>query len=279
MYFATAGKYYIGMEVDKYIATGILELYVAGALTAEDNIEVSKNALQYPEIQTEILAIEASILELTKSVTPNYTKRLGFDDVKVRIGERKNTKVVQFPQEKTNWAAYSGWAAAILMGIGLFWFYSQNNELKSEIQVVESQNELMEQQIFEARGSLASQNDLLDNLRDKDITVVPLGGQEVSPDSYAKAYWNKEQDKVYIDAQGLPEPPDGMVYQVWSLKLDPLTPTSMGLLEDFASDDNKVFALNNPNQSEAFGITLEPAGGSEGPNLEQLYTLGAVSTS
>ena len=38
---------------------------------------------------------------------------------------------------------------------------------------------------------------------------------------------------MFIDAQGLPEPSDGMVYQVWSLKLSPLTHTSMSLLEDF----------------------------------------------
>ena len=90
---------------------------------------------------------------------------------------------------------------------------------------------------------------------------------------------NYKEQKVFIDAQGLPEPPDGFVYQVWSLKLSPLTPTNMGLLQDFISDENKIFALDNPNNSEAFGITLEPAGGSESPTLEQLYTLGAVSAS
>ena len=121
--------------------------------------------------------------------------------------------------------------------------------------------------------------ELLNTLRDKNISVIPLGGQDVSPTSYAKAYWNKQEEKVFIDAKGLPEPPDGFVYQVWSLKLSPLTPTSMGLLEDFATDENKVFALNNPNDSEAFGITLEPAGGGESPTLEQLYTLGVVNAS
>ncbi|NNE75689.1 MAG: anti-sigma factor, partial [Pricia sp.] len=198
---------------------------------------------------------------------------------KVRIGERKETTVVQLPKEKTNWNAYSGWAAAILLGVGVIWFYMQNTQLKTDIEVVEKQNAVLEQQIFDARGSLANTNELLNELRDQNIAVIPLGGQEVSPTSYAKAYWNKDQNKVFIDAQGLPEPPDGMVYQVWSLKLNPLTPTSIGLLEDFVTDENKVFALNNPNDSEAFGITLEPEGGSESPNLEQLYTLGAVSSS
>jgi anti-sigma-K factor RskA len=268
------------MEVDKYIASGILELYVAGLLTEEENLEVHQNATEHTEINNEILAIEAAILELTQAVTPDYPKRKGFDDIKTRIGERKETKVVSMPkEEKSNWGAYLGWAAALLFGAGLLWFYVQNDQLQNEVQMVEEQNEVLEQQIFEARGSLTDTEELLDELRDRNVTVVALGGQEVSPDSYAKAYWNKEENKVLIDAQGLPEPPDGMVYQVWSLKMDPLTPTSVGLLDDFEEDENKVFTLNNPNESEAFGITLEPAGGSEAPTMEQLYTLGTVSSS
>ena len=91
-------------------------------------------------------------------------------------------------------------------------------------------------------------------------------------------YWKKDQEVVYIDALGLPEPPEGKVYQVWSLTLDPLTPTSIGLLADFVNDENKVFELQNPNKSQDFGITLEPAGGSETPTMEQLYTLGVVQS-
>ena len=160
----------------------------------------------------------------------------------------------------------------------LIWLYQQNDQLKLDLEVVTTENSVMEQQIADSQNSLEKTEDLLKTIRDKNITVVALGGQTVSPTSYAKAYWNKQEKKVFIDAQGLPDPPDGFVYQVWSLKLDPLTPTSLGLLEDFVEDDNKVFALANPNESEAFGITLEPAGGSDSPNLEQLYTLGVATS-
>ena len=82
---------------------------------------------------------------------------------------------------------------------------------------------------------------------------------------------------VYVDASGLPEPPEGKVYQIWSLKLQPqLTPTSIGLLADFKGDKDKVFAVDKTGDAEAFGITLEPAGGSKSPTMEQLYTLGKV---
>lgn len=263
------------MDVQEYIASGILELYVAGILSDKENLEIANYAKEYPEIQKEIEAIEASILELSKKASPglNYS----FSSIMGRINREVN--VITLNERRSPVMMYVGWAASILLAIGLFWVYQQNQELKSDLEIVEQQNTTLEQQIADTDSSLEKTKELLNTIRDQNISVIPLGGQEVSPSSFAKAYWNKENQKVFIDAKGLPEPPDGFVYQVWSLKLSPLTPTSMGLLEDFSSDENKVFALNNPNESEAFGITLEPAGGSESPTLEQLYTLGVVSAS
>jgi len=264
------------MDVEKYIASGILELYIAGILSDKENLEIANYAKEYPEIQKEIEAIEASILELSRKASPGYN--YSFKSLMNRIN--KEVKVVSINDKLgTPLLSYIGLAASVLLAVGLFWMYQQNQDLKSEIELVEKQNVDLEQQIADTDSSLEQTQDLLNSLRDKNISVTTLGGQDISPTSYAKAYWNKENKKVFIDAKGLPEPPDGFVYQVWSLKLSPLTPTSMGLLEDFATDENKVFALNNPNDSEAFGITLEPAGGSEAPTLEQLYTLGVVSAS
>lgn len=263
------------MDVQKYIASGILELYVAGILSEKENLEIANYAKEYPEILKEIEAIEASILELSKKASPGLM--YSFTSIMDKIN--KDIKVIAIDDKRSPILSYVGWAASVLLAIGLFWMYQQNEALKSDIQVVEQQNTNLEQQIADTDSSLEKTQALLNTIRDKNISVVPLGGQDVSPTSYAKAYWNIEDQKVFIDAKGLPEPPDGFVYQVWSLKLSPLTPTSVGLLEDFATDENKIFALNNPNDSEAFGITLEPAGGSESPNLEQLYTLGVVATS
>ena len=45
---------------------------------------------------------------------------------------------------------------------------------------------------------------------------------------------------------------------------------------DFSEENNKIFAVSNTGDAEAFGITLEPAGGSQSPTMEQLYALGKV---
>ncbi|MBT8279966.1 MAG: anti-sigma factor [Muriicola sp.] len=263
------------MDVKEYIESGILELYVAGQLSGEENLEVDAMAEKHPEVRHEIEAIEAAVLGLSGSLSG--VQAVDFNQIKDKLegGERD---VIHIGNTKTSWFTYTGWAASVLLAVGLLWLYNSNQELRTQVDAASEEKLQLEVQIANANNSLEQTTELLNTIREKGISVVDLAGQQVSPTSYAKVYWNKEEEKVYVDAMGLPEPPPGMVYQVWSLKLDPLTPTSVGLLDEFTSDENRIFALSNANESEAFGITLEPAGGSESPNLEQLYTLGVVSS-
>lgn len=268
------------MDITTYIESGILELYVAGALSETENREVYQLMRQYPEIQKEVENIEAAITKLTAATSPNTTPGL-FATIKTHVLNQSKkpeteAKIVSITEPKYDWLTYTGWAAAILIGAGLFWSLNQNNEMESNLTAVEIENAYLEEQIANAKANLAASENLLDFLRDKDIISVPLGGQGEFANTYAKVYWNKKDNSIYLDAQGLPEAPAGKVYQVWSLKLNPLTPTSLGTIDDFNTDDNKIFAIANAHESEAFGVTLEPKGGSETPTMEQLYTLGVV---
>jgi anti-sigma-K factor RskA len=179
---------------------------------------------------------------------------------------------------KYNWLTYSGWAATLVLGAGLLWMMDQNEQLENTITNTEIEKSYLELQIEEANTNLAATKNLLNVLRDKEIISVPLAGQGNFANTFAKVYWDKKTNRIYLDAQGLPEAPAGKVYQVWSLTLNPLTPTSLGTIDDFNTDDNKIFAITNANESQAFGITLEPEGGSDSPTMEQLYTLGVVAS-
>jgi len=265
------------MNIKEYIESGILELYVAGVLSEKENEEVSTAIKEHLELKEEVEDIETVIIKLTAAVAPKDAQKL-YDKIKANVLNEKETKVVSLPQKRINWAAYTGWAAAVILAGGLFYLSNQNNNLNYQLQSSDAKNAVLEAKIAEASQDLKKAEELVTLIRAQDITTINLGGQNVSPQSYAKVYWKKDQEVVYIDALGLPEPPEGKVYQVWSLTLDPLTPTSIGLLADFVNDENKVFELQNPNKSQAFGITLEPAGGSETPTMEQLYTLGVVQS-
>lgn len=264
------------MDINTYIESGILELYVAGALSENENKEVYDLMQKHPEILQEVLDIEAAIIKLTAATSHNKNTN-SLRIIKETLGlSTKESKVISIVKPRYNWLTYTGWAASVILAVGLFYTSTQNNQLQEKIQIAETHQSLLETQIDHSKYSLEEANTLISVLRDDAITKIPLAGQANFASTYAKVYWDKNSQRIFLDAQGLPNPPEGKVYQVWSLKLSPLTPTSLGIINNFNADSNKIFEIMNANESEAFGITLEPAGGSNTPTMEQLYTFGVV---
>jgi anti-sigma-K factor RskA len=262
------------METEEYIDSGILELYVYGLLTEDQNLEVHEMAKKHPAIDDEIISIEKSVLNLSSSFAP-FLSVENFEKIKSKL-ELKHGKVIPL-QPKSNRFNYVGWAAAAVFLLGLGFLYNQQITIKDEVVTLEKEKNTLNEVIVATENKNQQNKKALDVVRDSKNTVVIMSGQTVSPTSFAKVYWNKTTQTVYVDASGLPAPPKGMAYQVWSLKLKPsLIPTSIGLLEDFSTESNRFFEVNNTDNAEAFGITLEPASGSKTPTMEQLYTLGAV---
>ena len=261
------------MEIKEYIESGILELYVYGLLSEPENEEVTTMAKNSPEINAEIIAIEKAIIAISSSFSPFHSVA-NFEKIKEKL-ELKHAQVIPL-QPTNNRAQYIGWAAAILLLVGIGYQYNQLDQTNTQVATTAIEKAKLEKEFNVLKLKNTTIETSLAVVRDTKNTVVALGGQTVAPESFAKVYWNQDTKVVYIDAAGLPEPPEGMVYQVWALKLSPLTPTSIGLLENFDVNEQKLFAVNNANEAEAFGITLEPAGGSLTPTMEQLYTLGKV---
>ena len=264
------------MKSKEYIESGILELYVYGALTDAETQEVSATLRQYPELKTEVEAIEVALTTLSISVAP-YNPEVLLQQIKEKLSF-KGGKVMSLETRRTNMPAIIGWAASIALLGGLFYTLNENNSLRNNLVSQQTQNVIVKENFEKAEQDLTETRNILNIVRRPDIVKVPLNAQAIDKNAYASVYWNTETNEAHIDAKGLPIPPKGKVYQVWSLKLEPLTPTSIGLLNNLEEDDNLMFTLPNNNASEAFGITLEPEGGSESPNLEQLYTLGAVAS-
>ncbi|WP_432221333.1 anti-sigma factor [Flavobacterium sp. TMP13] len=262
------------MDTKLYIDSGILELYVYGLLTETENLEVAALAKQHSEINEEIISIEKAIVALSASFSPFHSVA-NYEKIKAKL-ELKYGKVVEMKPTKSPFT-YLGWAAAVLLMIGFGYQYQQLDETNNQVVVVNAEKENLTKLV----DSMAVQNKTIATslavVRDPKNTVISLGGQAVAPQSSAKVYWNKETQVVYVDASGLPKPPRGKVYQVWALQLAPvLTPTSIGLLKNFDTNAQKLFAVSATGYAEAFGITLEPEGGSATPTMEQLYTLGKV---
>ncbi len=277
-------------NIQEYIDSGILELFVFGNLSETEQVEVAALVEKHPELKKEVEQIEAAVMMLSSATlskeVPDVSKILSQlakkDEKEVIPLSRKREQQTNDPQQRTAtrprpWQRYLQVAAAILLLATLGFLIGQNQKLKDQIVDIQQQQSQQQSETQVAQEQVAAYAELLKILRDDKIRKIPLGPQAVAPEAYASVYWDSDNEKAYVDINGLPEPPEGKVYQVWSLTLDPLTPTSLGVLDGEDISGSRIYALDNPNQSQAFGITLEPEGGSTSPTLDQLYTLGTVA--
>lgn len=266
------------MKAEEYIASGILELYVYGALSDEESREVSRELKKYPEIKEEVEEIENALEQLSAATAP-YNPEQTLQTLRQKIESKQVRHLPHQKKTRRPWVAYIGWAASILLLIGLFTLIKDNNDLRKKLNKSHAESASIENKLNKVENKAASIEEMLAVIREKNTKKVNLSGQEkVAPGAYAHAFFNADKEKMVIDAKGLPDPPEGKVYQVWSLTFDPLKPTNIGLLKDFNKNDTKMFKLANANNSQGFGITLEPAGGSKTPTMNQLYTLGKVES-
>ena len=105
------------MDTKAYIASGILELYVAGQLSEKENQEVAEYANQYPEIKAEIIQIENAILSLAAASAPK--KMPSFSTIKDKLNIASESKVVPLDSNERKWTSHLGWAASAILAVGL----------------------------------------------------------------------------------------------------------------------------------------------------------------
>lgn len=263
------------MTTKEYIESGLLELYVYGVLSDKEQKQVAADVAKDAKLQSEVEAIETTLLELSKATST------GLDtSVKKNVLQRINQRSTQAkPKVKiiTSNYSYFGWAAAILLLGGILWLLKLNQDLQQEIKVVSTELESKETEVVNSNEKVQNLEELLLKMAEPGARKLTLPGNELNaPNSAVAAFYDEETNELILDISRLPEAPEGMVYQAWSLTFEPLTPNSIGVLAEENSPGNKLFKLQNIPTSEGFGITLEPEGGSESPNLDQLYALGTI---
>lgn len=261
------------MKNKELITSGNLELYVFGLLSENEMTEIAKIAAEDVEVRNEIVSIEKSVIALSSSFAPNLSA-----DNYAKIKQKLDLETEVIPlQSKSKISQYLGWAAAAVFLMGCGYLYTLQQNSVNEIDNLLLEKNTLEQTITSKEKINNQINTSYAVVKDENNVVVKLAGQAISRTSSAKVYWNNTTKKVFVDASSLPTPPNGMVYQVWSLKLAPtLTPTSIGLIDNASDKMNYLIEVDGTVGAEAFGITLEPAGGSKTPTMEQLYALGKV---
>ncbi len=263
------------MNIQEYIASGILESYALGEVTEAERISVEQALTQYPEVREELRKVEETLerfaFESAIAPAPHVKEKL-----MARISSAKpEAKVIALTPERPFWK----YATAASIAIALFSSYlafhynqlwktdsMELAQIKAENQLMAEHYNVVNQKLDKIQGDLA----VIENAA---FTRVVMKGTTNDTNALASVYWNPTTQEVYLSIQQLKEVSKENQFQLWAIVNG--KPVDAGVFDlNFAG----LLKMKNINGAAAFAVTIEPRGGKEAPTLETMQVVGSVVT-
>ncbi len=264
------------MNIREYIESGVIELYVMNALTAQEAAEVAAMARQYPEVQTEIDDAERAMQayaqahsiaprpELKDEILNKIKNDIGIDSL------NETSEPINTIKPPLSILSFLPWGIAVLLGISTFLLYNKYHSLKADKEKCEQEQNT---QLLKNQKAIADMEFKVNILKDNKTIPVKLIDPEKDPNKKkpyeAIVFWNPEQGVTILSTGSLPKPDKGQQYQLWAIGTS--KPIDAGV---FDSDAGGVQIMKTNDNVRTFAITREPQGGSKEPNLDNMMVLG-----
>lgn len=273
------------MNVEAYIASGILESYLLGELTLAEKQEVEDAMRAHPQVKAEMLAIEATMAELCHAgaIEPSANVRdkllrniSNVPQPQVFSEDRRTAAPIELNKPGRNypWLLAASIALAMLSSVSAVFFYNKWQESEAELFSVNLANQRYADRLEQTEKASLQANYELNAITSSQFKPVYLSGKDIAPSATARIFWNKQSKEVYLNSQGLPKPPPNKQYQLWVIADQ--GPVSLGVIKP---DEAGLVKMEATGKAQTFAITLEPMGGSNSPTLDQMYVAGNVQES
>lgn len=272
------------LNAKEYIESGILESYVLGFASPEENAEVEQMLVQHPELQIEVEALRGTLEEyaLAHAVAPPTGLRdkiLGTLQDLSNLEKPTNAVAKVMPLNSPTasfwsrpWAVAASYTLLVLSIIGNVLVYNRWQTTEGKLATIESQNQVIAQDLTITKANYLAANQEVGLLRNPAIKSIELKGTPDSPTSSAVVYWNKDKSEVYLSALHLPAITAEQQYQLWAI-IDG-KPVDAGIFDI----NSNLLKLKDITNASAFAISLEARGGSTtqaGPK-GKVYVMGGV---
>lgn len=274
------------MNSNEYIESGVLELYVSGLLSIEEMRDVELKACQFPEVKSELDALQLAMehFAMIHSLNPRPELKNKImsalqshepTDVNQSLSGKGKIRKMEGNRSYTGLLAAASIALLAIVSALTIYFASQYSEEKKRVARLEQQQLDALKEMQQMQLSMTKTADNLKMLSDPGTVRVMMKGTSSHEESVAIIYWNKQTKDVYLDIRNLPPAPSDKQYQLWFIDSSN-KPVSAGV---FDLRTGEFLKMNNASEAIAFAVTLEPRGGSVNPTLDQMYVIGNVIAS
>lgn len=290
-------------DFQDYIESGRLEQYALGELDPAARAEVESWAARHPEVRQELDELLAGLgvyAEAHAQVVPAGLRVRVLGRVLAEIGgtaaapapvavapvaaaptmrvSASNPRPAEAYAAAPPAAQRSGWAIAASVALLLSLaanalLYSRWQQASTDLVAAQNSQARFAQtsQVMERR--LSSTQEQLHILRSpREYKMVALAGTPAHPTAQARVLYSVAAHRVYLDVQQLPPLPAGKQYQLWAL--DKGKPVDAGVLAANTATGDSIQQMKDIASAQAFAMTVEPAGGSEGPTLNTMTVIG-----
>ena len=254
-----------------FMESGLLDGYILGTTTSNENIEVESYIAEFPEVKVEYERLQDNLEILAKAHTveaPKYILNAIIEEITADVPV---IKMASAPTHKrTPWFSIAASIAALIFAGSSYLLYDQNMSLTHENQVVV-------EEIFDLRSDIAENNTKLENvmlefmkLNNPETEKYVLRGNSRAKNLKTVAYINAVEKTSMIDVVSLPKLPENQTYQIWAELQDRMV--NLGILDE--SERNKLRTIPYMENALGLSITIEPKSGS---NVNSAHTENSVA--
>lgn len=266
------------MNVNDYISSGILETYVLGHCTPEEIKEVERLMVSNPEVKDEVDSIRVSLetyaLAYTKNPPAGLKNKIW---AQIEADKPKTAgRIIEMNAKPVSSGPAKWLVAASLILFGLtsclnVYLYSKWKAAERQVAEIQTKNEYFASQFKVEQANFAALEKQLNFIQDPATKTIYMKGTGEHPQSLATIFWNAQSKEVFLKVNSLPQEPSGKQYQLWAIVEG--KPVNAGMIDPSAGNFQK---MENFSSAQAFAVTLEPAGGSAAPTMEQMYVIGNI---
>jgi anti-sigma-K factor RskA len=264
------------VNIKEYILSGILEAYVLGDLSDAERSDVERNLEKYPELKSELTAIEEAQEQflMSASLTPRAEVRNALFDA---IESRDRKKVVSINRSSNSnfWklAAAASISLAVISSYLAYNYYSNWKKSESALSGLIAQNQRMAQDYNQVNQRLDNMENDLKVMDNPNFQRILMRGTPNSPDAMASVYWNEASKEVYLKIQNMKTLSQENQYQLWAI-IDG-KPVDAGVFDGNVAGMVKMKEIGKG--AVTFAVTIEPKGGKSSPTLETMQVAGNVT--
>jgi anti-sigma-K factor RskA len=260
------------MNIKEYIESGVVELYVMDALTPAEKAEFERYLAVHPELKNEMESVEKTLMKHAEENAidpPVYLKEKIYEEIFNQQAKTSEPHVIRMKPSRN---LYMGIAASVAIAVisasCALIFYMKWKSAEEQIYAYEQEKTQLAAMIQQVNRVYSETKNQLTLIRDQNTKSIALLSTKPDRPFFAKVYWNAVTKQSFIDVTSLPVPDKSQQYQLWALVGG--KPVDAGV---FNVDSLSLQRVKDIESADAWAVTLEPAGGSAAPHLDQMYLI------